>query len=370
MLERSEILLIRRYYVYSRLSAPLLIVCFAMPFFWLLLVMINDLVLYSSPKDPHIMVPLYVMLGLVVIYLTLFCVFFLSLRLGIRKARWQSIGRHTVTEEEQSDWNRQSAMMGGMMAAGRLMNRSENETVQKLGDLTQVASAVGAACMVSSQVGRIGEDIEEKARHFKVVLPRVGKYCVLLILLPFLILLGVFLPRFAYSKECHRQTVEQVLTSVGMLRETFEEGGTYEVLGDLEEKDVRDQSSFSVSCHYNATEDRTYVYISVDPDGVVREANFHMEVDESLPPEESLAVFSSRVKEMQERLFRSGVRIDIPGYSAESEVPEELTGEYLSGDGREKCFTSYEWEDTKGSFSYYPADGSSAAYFYYGRDKR
>lgn len=370
MLERSEILLIRRYYMYFRLSAPLLIVCFAIPFFWLLLVMINDLVFYSSPKDPYFMVPLYVMLGLVVIYLTLFCVFFLSLRLGIRKARWQGIGRHTVTEEDQSDWNRQSAMVGGMMAAGRLMNRSDNETVQTMGNLTQAASAVGAACMVASQVGSIGADITEKARHFKVVLPRVGKYRLLIILLPILILVGTFLPRFAYSREYHKEKVQAVLTSVGMLRESFEEGDAYWVSGITEEKQVERRTSFPVSCHYNATEDSTYSYIIVEEDGVVREVNFHMEVDESLPPEESLAVFAQRVKEMQERLFRAGVEIDIPGYSAESEIPEELTGEYLSGDGREKCFTSHEWENAKGSFSYYPAEGRSAACFYYGRDSR
>lgn len=249
---------------------------------WLIMCMLGDLVFHGQELWIAGMV---IWLVLTFALLVLACYGRLRVVLGMRKDAWKSIvGKAQVA---QSDKTYRAELFGGVgtVAAGRMMQQSDNPDVVGAGQVAEVvgdAVALGAFAAGSAVMGNNARSV---ARVFGIQLPKLWKLVLLVIVLPLTVLVIAYIPSFVSSGSAAQASQERAAQPVYNLEEAFEKGCA-SVIVDDPLMDGYDDRGYTVYGNLYEYEDKrdSCIGVTVGNDGLVHEVTYNLsfDYDESL----------------------------------------------------------------------------------------
>ena len=206
MLTDREEKLIVRYCRRPRIAITAIIMALALGVPFILLEMLDDIVFYHEGFTPF---GLYVYLAFVVVYLFLFCFCTLSTRFGMHKAEWEELARRRTVSQRQSDYSGAAAGSLAMGAAGRMMQKSSRKGVRTAGAAAEVAGAIGAVATASTMSVELAANAEAMAEAYHVPVPDTKKLRLALILIPLVVLIGVYIPQYIEDRSKRGKAAER-----------------------------------------------------------------------------------------------------------------------------------------------------------------
>lgn len=323
MLTEREEKLIRRYYLYSKISIPALIMAFVLGVPFILLEMIDDLVFHNSEA---VFWGLYVYLGIVIIYVILYCYCTLRTKLGMRKEEWQELQRRLSVRQRQSDYSGTLAGSMAMGASGRLMQKSQNKTVRGVGTAAEVAGAIGAVATAGAMNAEIARNAEAMAEAYGVAVPKTKKLRLALVLVPLLVLIGAYIPQYVQADAAMQQNTLIVSQRLEAVSAALEPVCEYLSVDDPAERyqDYGYRVIGYLRGMYTDTE-KCYIYISFDASGVIESISYDEEIDITLSPEENLSRLEKDFETLNRALQKAA---DIPFKSPELLTTYQLSDEF------------------------------------------
>lgn len=329
MLTQQEEKLIRRYCVYPKIAVTAVIMALVLGVPFILMEMIDDLVFYD---ESIAFWGLYVYLGIVALYMIVFCYCTLSTRLGMRREAWQELRRRASVRQAQSDYT--AAITGSMAAgaAGRLMQKSDSKAVRGLGAASQVAGAVGAVYTAGAMNRELANNAEAMAAAYRVEVPNTKGLRLAMVLVPLAVLIGVYIPQYVNAQAAKQQNILQVSRQMETLADALEPVCEYVSADDPAER--YQTYGYRVIGYLQGMDtdtEKSYVYVSTDTDGTIESITYSEEINMERTPEENI----SHIEKNFETLHRALQGITVPVTSPELltifRLSEEFKTAFLSG---------------------------------------
>lgn len=333
---------------------------------WLLLVMIDDIGFDGGGSGAIATLPAIFIIALT--YIILFGCAMLVPKVIMAGRDWERILDKKEVHQQQFDGTK-AAMAVSLTAAGRLMNRSDNETVSDLGDLAQVAGGLEAAAAAGQMAAVMGQNARAVAQEFKIPVPTFKKQKWAVFLLPLIILPMVFVPQIFRSSEAKQQKNDRAAQTMQQLENAFTQDGVLCVSSGVGQS-MRDWYDFTV--HREEDPQDYYFKVSFNAESEIYDLTFHVYPDQTKTAEENLSEFLEYVEQNVQTLKKSGVAVNIPEWEKHTQPLPELTQQYLEGKGKVDYFKSIDIEDVKITFSYNCKDAtpSNPAYLYFTIENR
>lgn len=343
MLSEKEKKQIQRYYIFPKIALVALIMAFVMCVLMIPLEMIDDLVFHNKGFNPTGM---FTAIGFVVVYVVIFCYCTLCPRFGMRGKKWKELTERLQVRQTEEDHSGKVAKTIALQASGNFLKKSSNETAQKIGGAMEVAGAVSAVATASEVLAETWMNAEAMAEAYGVPIPKIKKQMIAFVVLPILIVIGVYVPQYAQGRQdmkeniavCSEQieTVKEALEPVCEYvyadnpQESYSDYG-YHVTGNLRERGEGVQAS--------------YVYITFDQSGTLTEIHYTEEIDQNASFEDNL----NRIQQDFETLHGPLADLDVPVSN-----PDLLTVYELPDTFKEAFLAGNLYEDIRMSVDGYP----------------
>lgn len=338
MVTAGEQKLIQSYYTRVCISRSMMGAIGILLLEFIALVMVDDLVLTAH----RLYVPGTVaMLALVAGALIYCCYGMVSLRTGLQKEPWRAlVDRARGTVPDLAEQQMGIARGRATAAMGNMMRGSADPALDNLGDAAVLAGSVDSIRWASSMLAAFERHIAAVAGRLGVPLPNAkarGRAAVLAVAA---VLALSFVPGYVGRIAGIRQERAQAAGPVHDLERTFAGACSWTTANDPEES--YDDDGYLVTGHlgdYDSPLDPT-VTATVDPDGVVRDVTYTLDVDVTLPLEESLARAEEDLAALAPLIAESGVAVSADELASFDALPEEFRQAYLAGSPYEEIFMS------------------------------
>ena len=341
---------IQRYCTYPKIAATALVMSFVACLLMLPLQMINDIAFHQKEFQPA---GIYAAIALTVIELAIFCYCALAPRFGMQGKQWKELQSRLAVAQTNKDRSAEVAVLA-TQAAGRLLKNSDNDLARNLGGAAEIAGAVGAVATAADVLAETSSNAEAMANAYGVTIPSVKKQIMALVVVPAIVLLGVYIPQFVQgNNELQARkaaAAEQLTIAQDALEpvceriaaddpyESYHDYG-YRIIGYLRDNDLGAQAA--------------YVYLSFDADGMLTDVDYTSQID----PEASLADNLARVEQDIATLCAplNGLDISVatPDLLAPCSLSDEFKQAFLGGSLYEEISIKTEDESIK---SYYAFD--------------
>ncbi len=338
MLTDREEKLIIRYCRRPRIAITAVIMALVLGVPFILLEMIDDMVFYHEGFTPW---GLYVYLGFAAVYLFLFCFCTLSTRIGMRKEEWTELARRRTVSQQQRDYSGAASASLAMGAAGRLMQKSSRKGVRTAGTAAEVAGAIGAVATAGAMSAELAANAEAMAEAYHVPIPDTKKLRLALVLVPLVILIGVYIPQYVMANEAKQQNAALVAERIGNISAALDP--VCETIYADDPTERYQSYGYRVSGYLRGMltdDERCYAYVSLTKTGEIESISYDEEIDLSLSPEENL----SRVEKDFETLSRALRKTTSPAESPElltvCQLSQEFREAFLSGTYYDEIYLS------------------------------
>lgn len=287
--------------------------------------MINDIVFNGNGIHE---VGLAVYLGIVIAYLVAFAVWLIIPKRGMRKEAWQQIVQKANTTLSHKDYAEQITLVLGAQAAGRLLSRCDNPHLKDAGSAFDAAAAVGSVLTVHQMTSEVSRNVKTVAQVLGVTLPKAGKYVLAVVLLPILLLVGVYIPQFGASKQASDASRKAASETVYAVQAALEPGCDHVQIDDPLER--YRSTGYSVSGYLYDRESPydSYVSVSIGNDGRIKETVYVMDIDIQATKEENLSRAKTELEKMNSLLIDSGAPALSANVLAKVTLPEEFTAQF------------------------------------------
>lgn len=327
MFDEQEKKLIQRYCLWPKLAVASLLVAVFIGALWLILVMIGDLAMDAAG---FYALGLYVYLGIALVYTVLFCVFFLTVRLGMRKQPWQNILQKAKTVLETKDYSGELAAIFGSRAAGNLLRYADNDRANQAGDALQAAAAIGTVVTVSAMMNELSRNAKGVARLCGVPLKKTAAYVWPLVCIPIVLLIGVYIPHFVSSKQFAMQQAQTASVAVYQLKETLETDCAYVMIEDPLEEYRSDGYRVSGYLYDWDQEQNSRIIVIIDNDGKVDEVTYMLDVDIARDKQDTIRRLRTDLSQLNALLLQSGLEARSPWLVAVHTMPEDFLTQFAN----------------------------------------
>ena len=181
MINEKEKKRIQRYCVYPKVALVALIMAFVLCLEIIPLEMVDDLVFHNKGFQPR---GLYTAIALIVLNVIIFCFCTLRPRFGMRGAAWKTLQTRLQVDQKETDRSAQVAGTIAMQASGRLLRKSDSDTVKNIGGAMEAAAAVSAVATATDILSEIGSNAELMAEAYRVPIPNIKKRLIAFAILP------------------------------------------------------------------------------------------------------------------------------------------------------------------------------------------
>lgn len=291
------------------------------PAVWLALMMFDEKALYARSSSSE---AAYLCLGITCALLAVYCISMITLQLGTRKLEWLKIEDALGTSFEKS-----------------------------------ADSIKPADCR---------REVQATAERLGRKLPGMAAPLALIMILPLLMMGGVYALKFQKSVAERNQRVATVLSAEQKLEQAFED-----ISYHVHYSDPKDSSYPS---HYfsadSESEDGRYLYIMIDDEGRIDSCDYHIDFDPGTTHAEQVQAFNEAILEMDTAMQKSGVSTVYPQLLQCTAVPEDMAAQYLNSPDGSDFYTSTTRNHLDCTFSSYIEDASeyNKPYLYFTVDSR
>lgn len=349
MLTVDEEKLIRRYCLLARLPIPAVIAALVTAF----LPIVPEAVLAVGFHEAQLSLSgLYADLAVVACLLAIFTYAMLTLSFGMRGERWRALEEQMLRRlgrqpEEDEDAAAVAAASLGAMTAGRQLSGADNETLAGLGDAAQAVGGIGAVAAAAGRSNSLQRRADMVAACYGVALPAAKSWILCIILLPCLVLAGVYVPRFVSAAQVRGAQASAVAVSEQKLTDAFA-AASYRVSCDKPK--LLGSSSYTVICSSDEADER-YLMIELDAGGQVKRVSYCANVSLQADRQQQLTAFAAALVQMNDMLRGAGVSPAAPGLTAANAVPDALASAFLRGPDGQDYFDVAEADGLDFSFS-------------------
>ncbi len=304
MLNENQKKMIRRYYLFPIWAKTCFFTALLLGIPWILCEMINDLVFMGVSKTDT---GPFLYLAFTSLYTILAVIFFLIPRMGMTKKPWLDLVEKANVSLENGDYTGSIAMLLGTRAAGSLLGHAKNEALNKAGAAFDAAAVVGSAVTVHQMTKETSRNAKVVATVLDVSLPKARNSVLAYVLIPLLLVIGVYIPNYASAKQIVDAQTAQASQAVEQMVTTLESGCAY-VYSDDPQESYRSYG-YSVSGHLyeRDTNFDSYISIKIDNDGKIYEVNYSIDVDIEADKEVNLEHISSDLATLNQLMTQSGV---------------------------------------------------------------
>lgn len=367
MLNEDERRLIRKYCIRPKIAITAMIMAMAIGAVWIVLIMIDDLVFESKSFYG---IGLFVYLAIVVVYVILFCYWFLSVKIGMKKKPWLDIVYKVSAYQSNRDYSAQISGAMGMSAAGRILDCSDNETLQNIGEGMTVVGAVGTVATIAQMGNESLSNAKSVARACRMEIPKVKKYILSLIFIPIFLLIAVYIPEYINSNRITENEKRVAAESVYTLQSVFEKECAYVSIDDPNEE--YQDYGYSVRGYLYDFDDvnKSYITVEVGNDGVINRVLYYVNVDIQAGKEENLKRAEIDLKRLNNILNQAGVKASTPELTKQCKLSKGFKEQFVNAsyyeeinmredsDERYKTYLSYvteteeEYDEYSSSYIY------------------
>lgn len=254
--------------------------------------------------DEFYSIGMWVWIGICMIGMIIYSYCILSLKIGKKnRAFWASIVQKVNAKQYGTDYSQEVATALGMSAAGKYMRKSNNETVQRLGAVSEVAGSIeGIYVGVVGALDQYHNGVEvAKAIHMSY--PKVKKYVVKSLLIPFVILTVVYVPEWIHTRNTWQNYAQEASVNIYKVRDAFEQNYEYVSIDDPLEKE---KETYDVYGHPQLSS-KDMIHVAFDKEGKVTSVSYNKTIDVNLSMDENLQLVQEEFDQMNEILVSTNV---------------------------------------------------------------
>lgn len=324
MISEQEKKQIRRYCLLPSIAAACLAVAILIGIPWIVLVMINDIVWEGGFYG----LGLYTYLGIAAVSLTAFVVCFLIPRIGMRKEKWMRIVEQANVMLSNNDYSAQLAASMGARAMGTLLRHTNRENASAMGDAFNALAAVGTLATVTQMTNELRRNAKCIAAIYGVKVPKARNYVLAVILIPVLLLIGVYIPQFVSAKQNADAGIVQASKSVYALQDSFKTDCDHVSIDDP--KEGYNGSGYDVTGYLYAYDEpyQSYIWVTVGNDGQICEVIYCIDVDVHASKEETLEKASLDLLKLNVMMNDSNVKAVSEQMLSEYTLPEMFVEQF------------------------------------------
>ncbi len=320
---------IQRYCTYPKIAAAALIMAFVSCLLMLPLQMINDIAFHQKEFQAAGM---YTAIALTAIELAIFCYCALAPRFGMQGKQWKELQNRLAVAQTNKDRSAEVAGVLAAQAAGRLLKDSDNDVARNLGGAAEIAGAVGAVATAADVLAETSSNAEAMANAYGVAIPSAKKQIIALVVVPIIVLLGVYIPQFAQGNselQARKTTAaEQLAIAQDALEpvcvrvaaddpyESYHDYG-YRIIGYLRDNDLDTQAA--------------YVYLSFDADGMLTDVDYTSQIDPKASLEDNLARAEQDIATLCAPLNGLDISVAAPDLLETCRLSDEFKQAFLAG---------------------------------------
>ena len=320
---------IQRYCTYPKIAAAALIMAFVSCLLMLPLQMINDIAFHQKEFQAAGM---YTAIALTAIELAIFCYCALASRFGMQGKQWKELQNRLAVAQTNKDRSAEVAGVLAAQAAGRLLKDSDNDVARNLGGAAEIAGAVGAVATAADVLAETSSNAEAMANAYGVAIPSAKKQIIALVVVPIIVLLGVYIPQFAQGNselQARKATAaEQLAIAQDALEpvcvrvaaddpyESYHDYG-YRIIGYLRDNDLDTQAA--------------YVYLSFDADGMLTDVDYTSQIDPKASLEDNLARAEQDIATLCAPLNGLDISVAAPDLLETCRLSDEFKQAFLAG---------------------------------------
>ena len=320
---------IQRYCTYPKIAAAALIMAFVSCLLMLPLQMINDIAFHQKEFQAAGM---YTAIALTAIELAIFCYCALAPRFGMQGKQWKELQNRLAVAQTNKDRSAEVAGVLAAQAAGRLLKDSDNDVARNLGGAAEIAGAVGAVATAADVLAETSSNAEAMANAYGVAIPSAKKQIIALVVVPIIVLLGVYIPQFAQGNselQARKATAaEQLAIAQDALEpvcvrvaaddpyESYHDYG-YRIIGYLRDNDLDTQAA--------------YVYLSFDADGMLTDVDYTSQIDPKASLEDNLARAEQDIATLCAPLNGLDISVAAPDLLETCRLSDEFKQAFLAG---------------------------------------
>lgn len=310
---------------------------------------------------------LYGALVLLLLCMALFLVQAISVMWGVRRKKWAAIAEKARTSVSYTDRTTQLLAANTAVAAGRLMSRSDNDTIKTAGD---ISTAVGGVVGMHAIVGILFE-VRKSAKHIAellgIKLPAAKPRVLAILLLPAALLVAITIPSYLDGIQQHHESAAQAAAVVEKLEQVFEASCDSVSADDPAEryKDYGYGVTGRLKDENNDT--RSYLAVTVNNNGVVEAVTYSLGIDVNSSKEDNIAQAKADMERLNQALRSADVPFLSPNLGETHTLREDFIALFWENSYYENCRSYYEEEGL--SMGYYTESQEdyndySSSYFY------
>ena len=348
MFTDDETRTIRRLYLWPKLGTYFLLSIFPALAVWVACIFVDNAILNAEGAyEPG----LNLLLPIVMVYVVLCLVFSIGTRVIAGRPAWSSAQKKAFVEPADTSVPGELYLGVGLGAAGRATRALGGDQASGAGDaLTAIGGALGFVGFWR-YMRAFHEAARQAAEKGGVRLPRLAMWRAVVVLAPIVLIVAVFVPRFAATAQASAALRDAATDRVSAVAEALEDGGCAYVSADNPAEHYQSYG-YSVYGYLRDLAEPMTSYVCVDTDtaGAVTELTYHANVDVSRTPEENLAATQTDFNQLAAML--AGFGLPAPA------LPAEFTDQFLAGSYYEELYVreSADGSEVSASFSTDPKD--------------
>ncbi len=313
-LTKSEVKLVKRYYLWPSLAIPAFIVAIALVVETFIFFLIYDGYLMGYMDEKYIAL----MIVGFAFFMVVFIVMALVPRIGTTRSKWLNIVEKANSSSDEEKFEINS------------LDQLDDIHVHPIGIIEQPAKGKGTMHLIRNTAKEIRKAAKEIADHYHIDLPNYRLWQKLVVLVPTIGLLCMFIPECMGLVHYNNGFDKEAIETNGIILQTYlqDEMGFENTYGpDIDGA----MSNFNyVSGYYTDYEKNIDLSVDfcLDRDGNVNGINVHNDIhyDE---PQANIDELNKIVAKMFEILEKSGVQVANEDLYKYREIPKEFSLAYL-----------------------------------------
>lgn len=193
LLDEKDVRMIRKFCICPDLAMVALCMTLVLSGLFFILEMIGTVLRGSGNFR---LMGVWVYLGLIVVFLIAFGYFAISPKLGMKERRWKTLVHQLSVEQTNADYSAEITKTAGLITAGALLGRGDNNVSKTIGGASRLAGTAAAVSLTSKQMAEIEGNAKAVARAYGIDIPDTKRMTRAVIAVPILIMVIVYLIRY------------------------------------------------------------------------------------------------------------------------------------------------------------------------------
>lgn len=320
MLTKKQKQLLRRAVLYPSMVITEMFVCLLLPFLWLLLIMIDDLVLQGQKLFT---VGFYAMPVLVFILLIILMGQGLYIQRATRKEDWMEMVKMAKGKLEDPETN-------------MLLEKAANVGFLTASLMTPEGFYAGARMAAEARLFRRMKSIRNMAMQmcilFREKIPNRIPYILALVLVPAGIMLSVYGVRYVDIIQTNRADAQRTAQVIYHIEDIFETTCADIYAQDPLEKFDRDGYTISADLYEEdmITYESSGIELSVNNEGQIQSVDYRLGVNVLDTKENNLTRMQQELDLLYSLLMETKVEMTSPNYYVKPYFPQEIIDKFMS----------------------------------------